>query len=110
MNGLPLAIFVLAQQTPQDAWSETLFGLDPEKRFVLLMVAIGCATGIILGGLGIIAGAVNSVHRRRTEMAMKRDMIDRGMSADEIAKIIESAAPPEDATQRWIASWGCKKK
>jgi hypothetical protein len=32
------------------------------------------------------------------------------MSADEIEKIIESAAPPEDATQRLIASWANKKR
>jgi hypothetical protein len=42
-------------------------------------------------------------------MELKRDMIDRGMSAEEIAKIIESATPPEDATQRLIASWARKK-
>jgi hypothetical protein len=40
---------------------------------------------------------------------MKRDMIERGMSAEEITKIIESASPPEDATERWSASWGKKK-
>jgi hypothetical protein len=43
------------------------------------------------------------------EAEMKRDMIERGMSADEIAKIIEAASPPEDGTQRWIASWARKK-
>lgn len=37
-------------------------------------------------------------------------MIERGMSADEIATIIESASPPEDGYQRWIASWGKQKK
>jgi hypothetical protein len=42
-------------------------------------------------------------------MDLKRDMIERGMSADEIAKVIESATPPDDATQRWIASWAKKK-
>jgi hypothetical protein len=41
---------------------------------------------------------------------MKRDMIERGMSADEITKVIEAAMPPEDATQRWIASWAKKCK
>ena len=40
---------------------------------------------------------------------MKREMIERGMSADEITKVIEAAMPPEDATQRWIASWAKKK-
>jgi len=34
---------------------------------------------------------------------MKREMIERGMSADEITKVIEAAMPPEDAT-RTVAS------
>ena len=90
-------------------WSSALEVFDADKRFVLLIVGIGCGTGIILGTLGILSGAVSSVYRRRAEMDLKRDMIDRGMSADEIAKIIESATPPEDATQRLIASWARKK-
>jgi hypothetical protein len=93
-----------------DPWTRTFFGLGQGQRFVVIIVAIGCATAVLLGTFGIITSAINSVHRRRAEMELKREMIDRGMSADEIAKVIESAAPPEDATQRWIASWACKKK
>jgi hypothetical protein len=95
----------------QDAsfWSTALSGIEADHRFVLLIVGIGCGTGIILGTFGILSGAITSVYRRRAEMDLKRDMIDRGMSADEIAKVIESATPPEDATQRLIASWARKK-
>jgi len=110
MNALPVGILVLAQQAAPDDWSETLFGLDQDQRAFLIFVVIGCSVGLILGALGIISSTINKVHRRRVEADMKRDMIDRGMSADEIAKVIESASPPEDATQRWIASWACKKK
>ena len=98
---------ILAQAS--DRWAEVFFGLDQEQRFVLLIIGIGCATGIILGLAGIVSSAINGAHRRRLEAEMKRDMIERGMTADEIAKIIETASPPEDATQRWIASW-CKSK
>jgi hypothetical protein len=90
-------------------FSTLLSDMEAEHRFVLLIVGIGCGTGIILGTLGIISGAITSVVRRRAEMELKRDMIDRGMSAEEIAKVIESATPPEDATQRLIASWARKK-
>jgi hypothetical protein len=106
-----MGVLLLAQETGgSDAWSEIFFGLDPDKRFVLLIIAIGCSVGIILGTLGILSGMINSIHRRRVEANMKCDMIERGMSADEIAKIIESVTPPEDATERWIASWGKSKK
>jgi hypothetical protein len=90
-------------------WSTAVSGIEAEHRFVLLIIGIGCATGVILGSFGIISSAITSIYRRRAEMDLKREMIERGMSADEIAKIIESATPPEDATQRLIASWAKKK-
>ena len=110
MNALPSGFLLLAQQSAPDAWSETLFGLHPEQRAFLLFFAIGCTVALILGTLGIVSSTINKVHRRRVEMEMKRDMLDRGMSADEIATVIEAVTPPEDATQRWIASWACRKK
>lgn len=112
MNFFDAGHLVLAQMMweQHDPWTRTFFGLGQGQRFVVIIVAIGCATALLLGTFGIIASAINTVHRRRAEMELKREMIDRGMSADEIAKVIESAAPPEDATQRWIASWACKKK
>ena len=87
--------------------------LDPSKRFALIVVVVGCATGVLCTLVGCISGTINSIHHRRVEADMKRDMIERGMSADEITKIIEAAMPPEDATQRWIASWAkgkCRQK
>jgi hypothetical protein len=111
MNLVDAGHLVLAQMMweQNDPWTRTFFGLGQGQRFVVIIVAIGCATALLLGTLGIITSAINTVHRRRAEMELKREMIDRGMSADEIAKVIESAAPPDDATQRWIASWAKKK-
>ena len=43
------------------AWSTALDGIDADKRFVLLIVGIGCGTGIILGTLGILSSAITSV-------------------------------------------------
>jgi hypothetical protein len=98
---------VVAQST---GWSDWFQGISPEDRIGLLIVSVGCAVGLILGLAGIVSGTIGSIHRRRMEMDFKRDMIERGMNADDITKIIESATPPEDATQRWIASWAkCKK-
>jgi hypothetical protein len=90
-------------------WASLFEGIDADKRFVLLIIAMGCGLGLILGTFGIASSLYSSIHRRRVETDLKRDMLDRGMSADEIAKIIESAMPPEDACQRVIASWAKKK-
>lgn len=86
---------LLLADATEDWWSQQLFGLNEGQRFVLLLVVIGCLTGIIISAIAIISGIVESVHRRRVEGEMKRDMLDRGMSAEEIAQIIESSQPKD---------------
>ena len=91
-------------------WATGVWGdINSNNQFVLLVVAIGCATGVLCTLIAIASGTINSIHRRQIEAGMKRDMLDRGMSAEEIVKVIEAAMPPEDATQRWIASWAKQK-
>ncbi len=87
------------------AWND----INPNSRFALVVVIVGCVTGVLCTLIVFISSTINSIHYRRIEAEMKRDMIDRGMSADEITKVIEAAMPPEDATQRWIASWAKRK-
>jgi hypothetical protein len=105
MNAWLTKIPVLA-----DWATSALSDLDSNKRFSLIVVVIGCATGVLCTLVVFISSTINSIHRRRVEADMKREMIERGLSADEITKIIEAATPPEDAAQRWIASWANKKK
>jgi hypothetical protein len=93
-----------------DPWAATFFGLDPEKRFVLMIIGIGCATGILIALPSVVLNVVGNIQRHRMNTEFKREMLDRGMSAEEIAKIIESAPLPEDGFGRWIASLGKDKK
>lgn len=96
-------VAVLAQAT--DPWAETFFGLDGDKRFVLMIVAIGCVTGVICTIVGCVSGAVTSVHRRQAETDLKRELLDRGMSAEEVARVVESSSP-KDFLDRFAASCG----
>ena len=105
MNAWLFSIPMLA-----DWWTGMFSDLDPNKRFALLVVLVGCATGVICTLVVFISSTITTVHHRRVEAEMKREMIERGMSAEEISQVIESAMPPLDATQRWIASWADKKK
>lgn len=95
----------------QDPWSGSVFqGLDPEQRFTVILTGMGCLTGIIIALASFIASWANSSSRRRVEAELKREMLDRGMSPDDVVKIIEAASPPEDAAGRWVASWAkCRK-
>jgi hypothetical protein len=99
----------LLESTSRDQWADEFFGLDQDQRFVVILTVAGCLTGLIITVAGILYSALDAAHRRRTEANLKREMLDRGMSVDEIVKVIEAASPPEDATGRWIASW-CKSR
>jgi hypothetical protein len=93
-------IALLAQDG--DEWSDVFLGMGESQRFVLLISIIGCATGIICLIVGCVSGAVTSIHRHRLDAEMKREMLDRGMSAEEIARVVESKQP-KDWLDRWAA-------
>lgn len=97
---------LVAQAT--DPWADTFFGLDEEKRFVLMIIAIGCTTGVICTLVGCVSGAVSSIHRRRLDHDLKQELLDRGMTAEEVVRVVESS-PPKDFLDRWAASCGKKK-
>jgi hypothetical protein len=99
---------MLLAQTATDRWADTFFGLDQEQRFVILIIAIGCATGVICTVVGCVAGAASTMQRHRLDAELKRDMLDRGMSAEEVARVVESKQP-KDFLDRWAASCGKKK-
>jgi hypothetical protein len=92
-----------------DHWADTFFGLDESKRFVLMIVAIGCVTGVICTVVSSVAGAVSSIHRRRLDFELKQELLDRGMSAEEVARVVESS-PPNDFLERWATSCGKKRR
>jgi hypothetical protein len=102
-GALPLAV------TAEDWWAEQMFGLNQGQRFVLLIIAIGCVAIIIISTVSIAGGILAGVHKRRLETEMKRDLLDRGMSADEIVRVVESAQP-KDFLERWAAAQGTRRK
>ena len=99
---------VLAQQS-SSGFMQSFDGLEGDKKFAVIAVVFGCATGVLCTLIVFISSTITSIHKRRLEVDMKRDMIERGMTAEDIVKVIEAAPPLEDGTQRWIASWGRRK-
>lgn len=110
MNAQLFSLLAQVEATaPIDPWAKTFLGLDQEQRFVILIIAIGCTTAVICTVVGCVTGMYNAIYRRRTEAELKRDMLDRGLNAEDVARVIE-AAPIEDGLNRWIATWAAKKK
>lgn len=92
-----------------DPWASTFFGLDQDNRFVLMLVTIGCVTGVICTVVSCVSGAVNSIHRRRLDHELKQDLLDRGMTAEEVARVVESS-PPNDFLDRWAKARAANKR
>lgn len=76
-----------------NGWADFLHGIEPAHRWLLLVVAISCTMGVTISLAGIVMRSISSIQRHRAETEFKREMIERGMSADEIATVIQSAAP-----------------
>ncbi|HEX6963760.1 MAG TPA: hypothetical protein VF175_17970 [Lacipirellula sp.] len=96
--------------TASDPWADEFFGMDQGQRFVIILTLIGCFTGIVIALAGILYSAFDAAHRRRTEAALKQEMLDRGMGVEEIVKVVEAAPVPEsDYIGRWISCWGKRK-
>ena len=91
-----------------DAWADNFFGLDSEGRFVVILVVIGCTTAILISLGGMFAGVWHSIKHKQIEAELKQDMLDRGLSSEEIEQVIE--ARPREGIDRWINSWGKKQK
>jgi len=76
--------------------SSFTWDLTDGQRFVLLLAIIGCATAVGISAMCVLAGTVRGVRQTKLNAGLKREMIERGMSAEEIARVIE-AAPPDSA-------------
>jgi hypothetical protein len=68
-----------------------LEGLDTNQRFSLLVVCIVFGAGIIIASVAILGGIGSTIHRLRLEADMKRELLDRGLSSEEVARIIEAS-------------------
>jgi hypothetical protein len=80
---------LLAEST--DAWSN-FFGIQPGDRFALMVIIIVFGTVLTIALVGIAAGTAKCIHNRRLEAELKRDLLDRGMSAEEVARVVEATA------------------
>lgn len=81
--------------------------LDGDQRFVLAIICIGCAMVVLIVLTATISSVWYYLRHKQIDADLKRDMLDRGMSADEIEQVIE--ATPRSGWDLWWAE-RCKKK
>lgn len=66
-------------------------GGDPELVFVTLLAISGMATAIVIVTVSVITVQWRKLRQAEDENALKQEMIDRGMTADEIVQIIRAS-------------------
>jgi hypothetical protein len=79
---------------PSNLW-EWLTPIEPDERFALCITTIVVGLTAMVFVIGIVSHAIGKVHRVRLENALKRELLDRGMSAEEITEVIAATAGPK---------------
>src|SRR5262245_17032572 len=72
---------------------ETLFSKDPALLIPIIMAVGGSLVGII----AIVAHQWRNVRQAEVEAALKQDMLNRGMSVDEIERVVRATNKPTEA-------------
>lgn len=90
----------VASQSSDNPWVSLLAGFDSDHRFVLLIVLLLSVVGVLITAISVAAHTIGTIQRRNCEARLKQDMLDRGMTAEEIATVVEST-PPTDFLERW---------
>jgi hypothetical protein len=72
---------------PTNLW-EFLMNFDAGERFPLVIVMITFGTIALVFTVAIIAFAIRSMYKHRLDDALKRELVDRGMSVEEIERIV----------------------
>ena len=86
--------------------SSLIEGFGTDQRFALTIIGIGCVTLVVIVLVSVLTTHWHKVKSDQIEADLKREMLDRGMTADEIQKVIE--ATPQSGLDRWMGSW-CKR-
>ncbi|MFO0952710.1 MAG: hypothetical protein U0835_16490 [Isosphaeraceae bacterium] len=68
---------------------EPLSQLQPSQAMALMIVMVSVGGGILVALTAIIVGGVRLAAETRARTALTQQMLDRGMSADEIALVLD---------------------
>ena len=59
-------------------------------HFGELMGLLGISGGLLIGLIAVVGGIWSGVRKKEIAAGLKHDMLERGMSADEIQKVLDA--------------------
>jgi hypothetical protein len=89
-------IFLLgeAAETASNTFAGLIKELSPGDRAPAVVMVVVAGVSLIIVVAGIASKTACRIHKARLEDTLKRELVDRGFSADEIAKIVETSTLP----------------
>ena len=78
--------------------------LSSTQQMTLLVLGMAISVPVIISVVGIWAGAWTKVHRLQLETALKQQMIERGMAAEEIVAVLNGRGRGEESVELPVAS------
>lgn len=72
---------------PVNLW-EWLAPIDADDRFALCITLVVFGVFALVIIVGLITHTIAKVHRTRLEATLKRELLDRGLSVEEITSVI----------------------
>jgi hypothetical protein len=83
-----------ATETATNTLGGLINELSPGDRAPAVVMTIVAGMVLVMVVAAIVSKTACRIHKARLEDTLKRELIDRGFSADEIAKIVETSALP----------------
>lgn len=94
---------------PTNLW-EWLAPIAPGDRFALCITSIVIGLIALVFVIAIVSHAIGKIHRTRLENALKRELLDRGMSSEEIAEIVEATSGRKGLRLNFQGRGGAKER
>ena len=63
---------------------------DPGSAIGALAILVGCLTGIIITAIFLVSDAWRKVRETEDNNVMKQQMLEKGMTAEEVATVIDA--------------------
>ena len=81
--------------------TELISKFDPDEFIGLAAVVLGISAGIIISVTAVICGAIRRYRERQLAADLIHSLADRGMSAEEIERLVRASAvgEPQDLRQ-----------
>jgi hypothetical protein len=108
--GASVAQLLMAEGTQAAAktvW-DVLEGIPGGDRAPVIGISVLMAVLLVMFVAAIVGKTMCRMQQARLEDALKRELVDRGFSADDVAKIVQSAANTEQRGPfRVWRRWAC---